>query len=48
MHHEELQNLYVCLMKYYYSDQIKEDEMGEACNTDGRDEKCIRSFDCKT
>jgi hypothetical protein len=24
-----------------YEDQVKEDEMGEACSTHGRDEKCI-------
>jgi hypothetical protein len=28
--HEELHNLY-SFSKYYYGDQIKEDEMGETC-----------------
>jgi hypothetical protein len=32
----------VLFTTYYYGDQIKEDEMGGACNTHGRDEKCIQ------
>jgi len=31
--------------KYYYGDQIKEDEMGRACSLYGRDEKHIQNFD---
>jgi len=34
--------------KYYYGDQTKEEEMGEACNTHGRVEKCIHNFGRKT
>jgi hypothetical protein len=33
--------------KYYWNDQIKEDEMGKACNVNGGDEKCIQNFGCK-
>jgi hypothetical protein len=28
--------------KYYKGDRIKEDEMGGACSTDGRDEKYLK------
>jgi len=28
--------------------QVKEDEMGGGCNTDGKDEKCIQYFDQET
>jgi hypothetical protein len=41
LHNEELHN-FVSFVKYYYGDQIKGDEMGGACSTYGRDEKCIR------
>jgi hypothetical protein len=34
--------------KYYLGDQVKEDEMGSACSTHQRDEKCIQNFDWKT
>jgi len=27
---------------YYWGDQIKEDERGEACSMDGKDEKCTQ------
>jgi len=27
--------------KYHYDDLVKEDEMGGACSTHGRDKKCI-------
>jgi hypothetical protein len=28
-------------------DQVKEDEMGRACSTHGRDEKCIQNYNGK-
>jgi hypothetical protein len=31
-------------MKYYYGNQIKEDEIGETCSAHGRREKCIQNF----
>jgi len=37
LHNEELHNLYA-------SKSIKEDEMGGACGTHGRDEKCVQYF----
>jgi hypothetical protein len=30
------------------NDQIKKNEMGRACSTHGRDEKCIKYFGWKT
>jgi hypothetical protein len=33
LHNEELRNL--------YNDQVKEDEMGRACSTNGGDEECV-------
>jgi hypothetical protein len=30
--------------KYYYGDNIKEDEVGDVCDTYGSDEKCIQNF----
>jgi len=42
--HNEIRDLYVVCTKYYVSDQIKEDEMGGAFVTHGRDEKCIQNF----
>jgi len=41
--HNELHNLYVSP-----NDQIKEDEMGGACSTHGKNEKCIQYFGRKT
>jgi hypothetical protein len=40
LHIEELCN-FLRFTKCYYGDQIKEDEMGGACSTHGRDEKCV-------
>jgi hypothetical protein len=34
------------LIKYYYCDQMEEDEVGGACNTHGTD-KHIKYFGCK-
>jgi len=34
--------------KYYYGDQIKEDEMCGKCRTNGRDEKCLKILVGKT
>jgi len=34
--------------KYYYGDQIEEDETGRACSTYGRDDKCIKNVGRKT
>jgi len=34
--------------KYYYSNQVKEDNMVSICSTHGRDEKCIQNFSQKT
>jgi len=45
LHNEELHNFYAS------SDSIrmiKEDKIGGACSTDGRDEKCIQNFGRKT
>jgi hypothetical protein len=42
----ELQ-IIVHFTEYYLGDQIKEDEMGEACSTVGKDEKCIQYFGWK-
>jgi hypothetical protein len=36
LHNEELHNLYSSP-----NDQVKEDEMGRACSTHGKTEKCI-------
>jgi len=36
------------LIKYYAGDQIKNDEIGEACGTYGRQERCIQGFGWKT
>jgi len=33
------ENCNVLFTKYYYSNEIKEDEMGKTCNMHGRDEK---------
>jgi len=37
---------YLC--SYFTFKAIKEDRMGGACNTHGRDEKCIQNFVWKT
>ena len=34
----------VPLTKYYSDDKIKGNEMGEACSTYGRQERCIQGF----
>jgi hypothetical protein len=40
-----MRSFITCTLHQYYSgDQIKEDEMGGACSTHGRDEKCIQYF----
>jgi hypothetical protein len=31
----------VLFPKYNYSDQVKEDEMGRTCGTNGGDEECM-------
>jgi hypothetical protein len=34
--------------KYYSGDQIKKNEMGEACSTYGRQKRCIQDFGRET
>jgi hypothetical protein len=34
----------VLITKYYYSDQIKENEVGGACGTHGGEEKYIQDY----
>jgi hypothetical protein len=42
-------SLIICdFAKYYYVDQIKNDEMGGACSTYGRDENWIQIFSRRT
>jgi hypothetical protein len=36
------------LTKYYSTDQIKKNEMGEACGSYGREERCVESFGVET
>jgi hypothetical protein len=43
LHGVELHN-FPLFTKHYISDQIKEDEMGEACSAHGIDEKCAEKF----
>jgi hypothetical protein len=40
LHNEELHNLYTSPK----DDEVKEDEMGGACNTNGVDVKCVQYF----
>jgi hypothetical protein len=42
----ERHNLYA--NTYYCDDEMKEDEMGEACKMHGGDEKCIHNYIWKT
>jgi hypothetical protein len=50
LHYEELCNLYT--IKYYYDDQIKQNEMGVACSKHwgggGGCKKYVQNFDWKT
>jgi hypothetical protein len=39
--------LYLLLPKYYYADQIKENEVGRTCGMHGRGEECVQGFDGK-
>jgi hypothetical protein len=39
---EKLNGLYSTT---YQDDQIKDDEMGGACNAHGKDEKCVQTVD---
>jgi hypothetical protein len=39
-----LLSLFIVFSKYYYGDEIKEDEMGGSCRTHGRDEKLTPSL----
>ena len=41
-------HLPLLLTKYHSSDHIEEDQMGWACGTRAREEKCIQSFDGDT
>jgi hypothetical protein len=34
----------VILKKFYSGDQIKENEIGEACGTYGDEEECVQGF----
>jgi hypothetical protein len=36
--------LFVLFTKYYWCDQIKEDEIGEACMAHGREKKSIQNL----
>jgi hypothetical protein len=40
--------LSVRLTKYYSGDQIKKNEMDRACDTYGRQERCVQGFGAKT
>lgn len=40
MHNEDLHN-FLLFTKHYSDDQIKENEIGQACGMHKRDEKCI-------
>jgi hypothetical protein len=42
-HSQGLYGLY-CSLICYTDDQLKEDEMGGACGTHGREEKCLKEF----
>jgi len=42
LHSEELHNLYAS--SHNISNQVKEDEMGGACSTHEKDEKCVQNF----
>ena len=51
LHNEELYGLYSTPnIKYKYKIiiEIKENEMGGVCGTDGRDKRCIQDFGVKT
>jgi hypothetical protein len=37
----------VLFTRYYWADQIKEDDVQGLCNTNGRDVMCIESFSWK-
>jgi hypothetical protein len=38
-------NFIVCnVQKYYSGDEMKENEIGEACGTHGSEEKCVQGF----
>jgi hypothetical protein len=39
LHNENLHKLFFA--KYNYNDQVKEDEMGRACSTNGGQEECL-------
>jgi hypothetical protein len=41
LHNEELRNL------YSYIDQVKKDEMGRACSTNGEEEECLSDIEGK-
>jgi hypothetical protein len=43
LHNEELHNC----AKYNQNYQVKEDEMGKACNTNGSEEECVKYIDGK-
>jgi hypothetical protein len=45
-YNKELCNLYTS--PNIISDQIKENEIGRSCSTNGNDEKCIQNFGNKT
>ena len=36
--------MYLLFTKYYMGDQIKNNEMGGACSTYGKQERCIQGF----
>jgi hypothetical protein len=44
MHNEELHNLYSSSSIIGYSDQVKEDEIGGACSTNGGEEEYIQDI----
>ena len=39
-----LLSAFIIATKYFYSDKIKEDEFGEACNAYGREGKLVERF----
>jgi hypothetical protein len=43
-----MRGLKLLLTKYYLGDQIKKKEIGGACSTYGREERCIQGFGGET
>jgi hypothetical protein len=40
-----MRSIIICnIIKYYWGDQIKDDNMGRECGMSGKDEKCIQKL----